>query len=91
MHLVALECESLPLVACRRVDNLGYDKSVARAEAGGNDWNVKAFPKAIFRLRVDEGKGVELELVARGYSPRTHLDHHGVFVIDSGFAIFLWV
>ena len=78
-------------MACRRVDHLGYDKSVARAEAGGNDWNVKAFPKAIFRLHVDEDKGVELELVAQGYIPRTHLDSSGVFVIDSGFAIFLWV
>ena len=45
---------------------------MARAEAGGNDWNVKAFPKVIFRLRVDEDKGVELELVARGYIPCTH-------------------
>lgn len=86
-------CKYLPTGSWshRRVDNLGYDKSVARAEAGGNDWNVKAFPKAIFRLHVDEDKGVELELVAQGYIPRTHLDSQGVFVIDSGFAIFLWV
>ena len=75
----------------RRVDQLGYDKSVGRAEAGGNDWQVKGFEKTIYRLLLEEGKGVRLQLAAQGFIPRTHLKSDGVFVIDSGFAVFLWV
>ena len=75
----------------RGVDIYGYDKSVCRAESGGRDEDVLAFEKVIHRLHVGEDGELSLELMAKGHIPCSHLSSEGVFVIDSGFAVFLWV
>ena len=83
-------CKYLP--ARRALDANGFDKTVRSAAEGGEDIDIVAFPKCIHRVTVTDKGAIELQLVAQGYIPQnTHLKSEGVFVIDSGFAIFLWV
>ena len=54
-------------------------------------WQVVGFEKVMYRIAVDDEGSVQLKLVAKGHIPCANLETDGVYVIDSGFAIFLWV
>jgi len=88
-------CKYLPtgmMSARSALDANGFDKTVRSAAEGGEDIDIVAFPKCIHRVTVTDKGAIQLQLVAQGYIPQnTHLKSEGVFVIDSGFAIFLWV
>jgi len=88
-------CKYLPtgMVSARRaLDANGFDKTVRRAEAGGEDSEVVGFSKTIHRVIIGADGRMALELVAQGWIPQAaNLKSDGVFIIDSGFAIFLWV
>ena len=65
---------------------------VREGSKGGTDEDVKAFVPLLMRLRVGAAGQLNSVKATRGAHPAiSKLDTRGVFLLDTGFHIFLWV
>ena len=59
---------------------------------GGDDAAVKVFDKKLFRVHeYSHGNKVSFKQVAKGHISRGCLDVSDVFVLDTGFHVYVWV
>lgn len=67
-------------------------KTPKSAEKGGDDEDVKVFEKKLFRIHeYSVGHHVSFKQVAKGKISHGYLDPSDVFVLDTGFHVYVWV
>lgn len=71
----------------------GESKGVRAAEAEAADAEIKGYKKSIYQLALDDSKRGEIGIVPikSGKLPRELLRSEDVYVVDSGFQLYLWV
>jgi gelsolin len=66
-------------------------KKPRSAEAGGADEDVKSEEKVLHRIHEKKDNQLSFKQVASGIISRGYLDPTDVFVLDTGFHVFVWV
>jgi len=66
-------------------------KKPRSAEQGGPDERVTKFEKLMFRIHERQEHDLKFKQIAKGFMSKAYLDPADVFVVDSGFHVFVWV